>query len=162
METPRPSQPTLRRTAYTLIEALVVIVLMGLIASLVLPALASRSQRAKHEQFVSSLIRLDTRARQLAQRHTGAIIEYKSQDRLAVLSIIGTDGLHQTDTLQWPENAMLELQGFGQGDEQRVRFDQLGQSVDYTYEIRFEPYHARLSFNGLSGWYELVDESGND
>lgn len=55
MTTPRPQQQHGRRRAFTLIEILVVVVILGILASIVIPHFANASDDAKRSSLVSSL-----------------------------------------------------------------------------------------------------------
>lgn len=139
-----------RLRAYTLIEVLAVVVLMGLIAALFVPSLANTSRSSQLQRLKSDLIGLDTRARQFAVQGSSIMLRWQEETRTLVLfqyrdqprELLSVDILDQFE---------LELRS----EAVAVMFDANGQSQDYGYLIRSEMGVDRIDFNGLSGWYEV-------
>lgn len=137
--------------AYTLIEVVAVVVLIGLIASAFAPTLARRSRSAQLEAFKSRLIEFDVLARQLALKGNqvsvrcepegGTVRLFEHRDRLAEIRSLPIPG-------------MIELQPIG--FDAAVVFDANGCTQGYGYVIQTDSAVHRLAFHGISGWYEVT------
>ena len=144
------SSAIVRLRAYTLIEVLAVIVLMGLLAAVFVPSLANTSRSSQLQRLRADLIDLDTRARQLAVQ--GSSITLRLQDEPKTLVLFQhRDPPVELLSVDVPDHFELGLQG----DVVTVAFDANGQSQDYGYLIRSEMGVERIDFNGRSGWYEV-------
>lgn len=139
---------------YTLIEVLAVVVLMGLLAAAFVPSLAQTSDSAERERVHAELIGLDARARQHAQ--TGRRCELRWDGTSRSMRLI--EGAEQSVVLKAvsvPEWIELDVEGGATS----VEMNALGQSVHYAYMLRADSWSTRLSFNGLSGWYEVRSDA---
>ena len=135
---------------YTLIEVLAVVVLMGLIAAVFVPSLASSSRSSQLQQLRADLIDLDTRARQLAVQGSSVTLRWLEAPCALVL-YQHLDQPRQLHSLDVPDQYELELLS----EAVAVAFDANGQSKDYGYLIRSDRGADRIDFNGLSGWHEV-------
>ena len=68
-QTPQPARRT-RRRAFTLIEVLIVVVILGILASTVLPSFEKKSTSTREKTFINS-IRVFITAAQIHQARTG-------------------------------------------------------------------------------------------
>jgi prepilin-type processing-associated H-X9-DG protein/prepilin-type N-terminal cleavage/methylation domain-containing protein len=73
----RPGGPSLRSTAFTLVELLVVIAVIALLAALVMPALVRGKTSARRVQCVSHLRQLGLAAQMYWDDHTGQAFRYR-------------------------------------------------------------------------------------
>ena len=144
-------------TAYTLIEVLAVVVLMGLVFAALVPNLVGASDRAGLDRLVAELIDLDGRARLLATHDGACLIEHELGAGKVSLRVPAVE-LSQTYIISAPPAVGIEIEG----DEQRVVFDGLGESRSYSYLITAPSTRIRLAFNGQSGWYELRRGDGHE
>src|SRR5688500_16456802 len=100
MATADPARQDLRLrspTAFTLIELLVVIALIGIVAALLLPALARAKERARRSYCASSLRQIALGAFLYADAHEDRF-PAQAQDGLAIQAI-GGDGKNYYDLL---------------------------------------------------------------
>ncbi len=139
-----------RLRAYTLIEVLAVVVLMGLIAAVFVPSLASTSRSSHLQRLRADLIDLDTRARQLAVQGSSIMLRWQEETRTLVL-FQHRDQPRELMLVEILDQYELELRS----EAVAVTFDANGQSQDYGYLVRSEIGVDRIDFNGLSGWYEV-------
>ncbi len=139
-----------RMRGYTLIEVLAVVVLMGLIAAVFVPSLASTSRLSQLQRLRADLIDLDTRARQLAVQGSSVTLRLQDEPRSLVL-YQHLDQPRQLHSIVIPDEYELELLI----EAIAVTFDANGQSPDYGYLIRSDMGVDRINFNGLSGWHEV-------
>lgn len=138
---------------YTLIEVFAVVVLMGLIAAVFVPSLASTSRSSQLQRLRADLIDLDTRARQLAVQGSSVTLRWQEALRTLVL-YQHLDQPRQLRSMDIPDQYELELLS----EAVAVTFDANGQSPDYGYLIRSEMGVDRIDFNGLSGWHEVQSD----
>ena len=136
--------------AFTLIEVLAVVVLMGLVAAVFVPSLARASRASQIERLKADLIQMDASARQLAVQGSLVVLRMDAVGK--------TIRLYQrreqpqiVQSISIPERFTVESFGF----EDSVVFDAHGQSQGYGYLILGEGTIQRIEFNGLSGWYEV-------
>ena len=150
-----PSCRTSRRLkAYTLLEVLVVLVLMGLLAASLIPALATTSNNARSDQLINDLIQIDFRARQLAQTGSGCRLQWDESQR-SVQLIAGREASEPLQQVELPDEVNIDIDW-----KQRViPLNSFGQTPEYGYRLTSERWSARLAFNGLSGWYEVIPDA---
>lgn len=137
-----------RGKAYTLLEVLVVVVLMGLLAASILPALASTTDTAKRDQLLDMIVHLDVQARQLAQQGRRCMLRWDQSQRTIGL-IDQKDSEQIVQVIRIPES--IEFGSLS--DDRIVEFNTFGQSRNYGYSMSASGWSARIEFNGLSGWY---------
>ncbi len=134
--------------AYTLLEALVIVVLMGLIAAVIVPRFAGISDQADRDRLIAELVKLDTQARQLAQQRKWCMVRWDENGRSFEL----VQGRLQPQTIRSVRlNQRLEF-------EERfepVVFDAFGRSQDYAFRLSDGRVSIELRFNGVSGWCEV-------
>ncbi len=145
------------RLAFTLVEMLVVLVLMGLIAAAVAPNLAGTAQRTQLDQLIAELIDLDAQARVTASAHKVCYFEYDDLQQQIVLSVIDEQAV-DIQTIDIPGFVTVELEKISVQTAPVVIFNRLGHTSDYSYTIILEGETIRLSVNGLSGWHEIIRE----
>lgn len=78
--TPRPARP---RTAFTLVELLIVVVILGILAMLVVPAFTGASQPARENVLRENLRIMRTQVELFAGQHNGLSPGYPGGDRTA-------------------------------------------------------------------------------
>lgn len=141
-------------TGYTLIEVLAVVILMGLLAAAFVPALARTSDSVERERVLAELIGLDARARQHARTGRRCELRWDGTGRSMRL-IEGTQQPVVLRAVPVPDRIELDMEG----DATRVEMNAFGQSAHYAYALRAEAWSTRLSFNGMSGWYEVRSDA---
>ena len=146
-----------RRLAFTLVEMLVVLVLMGLIAATIAPNLAGTTQRTHLDQLIAKLIDLDAQARVTASAHKACYFEYDDLQEQIVLRVIDEQAV-DIQTIDIPGFVTVELEELSEQSTPVVIFNRLGHTSDYNYTIINEEETVRLSVNGLTGWHEIVRE----
>ena len=135
---------------YTLIEVLAVVVLLGLIAVSVLPAVVRVSERSQRSLVVSSLLHLDARARLLSAE--GQIHVIRSElDRIVLEKVSSTAGPIEVDFVQLPENYEIAMST----DSGVILFNVLGVSPHYSLTLNSDELELEIKYNGVSGWYEV-------
>ncbi len=157
-----PYQSRLLRhsSGLTLVEVLVVIVLLGLITASVIPNLAGISNRSQLQQFVAELIGLDANGRMLSSRHQSSYIEYNSIEGTLDLFVVG-EKIERVLYLDVPGFLDFEPQYQLVGDRSAQVFNRGGRTDHYQYSIKTQDSNITLSFNGLTGWNEVVYEGGS-
>jgi len=145
------------RLAFTLVEMLVVLVLMGMIAAAIAPNLAGTTQRTQLDQLIAELIDLDAQARVASSAHMACYIEYDDFQEQIVLRVIDEQAV-DVQTIDIPGFVTVELEKNSEQGAPVVVFDRLGHTSDYSYTIILEEAMIRLSVNGLTGWHEIVRE----
>jgi len=146
-----------RQLAFTLVEMLVVLVLMGLIAAAIAPNLAGTTHRTQLDQLIAELIDLDAQARVSASVHKACYFEYDDLQEQIVLRVIDEQAV-DVQTINVPRFVTVELEEISEQSAPVVVFDRLGHTFDYSYTIILEEETIRLSVNGLTGWHEVVRE----
>lgn len=137
-----------RAHAYTLLEVLIVVVLMGLIASVLIPRLAGISDQADRNRLIAELVQLDAQARQLAQQGHWCMVRWD-------------EGEHSLELVQGsthPQTIRVAKLNQTQDLDHRfepVMFDAFGRSQDYAYRLSDSRASIDLRFNGISGWHEV-------
>ena len=143
-------------SAYTLIEVLVVIVLLGLVAAALVPSLAQASARADRTRLLADVMYLDAQARQLASTGQVHMLRWETERvSLRTVSVTSSSSLAIKD-VQIPDHFEIELID-GARD---IVFNTLGQSPNYTVLVQSGSWAQAIAFNGRSGWYKL--ETLND
>ncbi len=137
--------------AYTLIEVVAVVVLIGLFASAFAPGLARRSRSAQLEDFKSRLVEFDVLARQLALK--GSRVTVRCELYAGTVRLIEQRDLAE-EVRRIAVPVMVELQPIGFDTE--VGFDANGCTQGYGFMIRTDSSVDRLAFHGISGWYEVT------
>lgn len=142
--------------AFTLIELLAVLVVLGMAVSVAAVGLSSRSVEAHLSDAVSSIASLDASARVLARKGHVTELRYNDADgRLQLINRCCEDaisierGLSDRITLETWERPM------GTPIES-VIVDSRGQSVDYQVRVSSGKLSFALTFAGLTGWYETT------
>lgn len=139
-----------RYNAYTLTEVLAVVVLIGLVAAVFVPSLARASNSSQLARLKADLIQLDVSARQLALQGNAISMRWEPEAHRMRLFVRQTEP-QELLSLMVPEQFKFEPVGF----ETAVKFDALGQSQSYGYQILSESGAHLVDFNGQSGWYEV-------
>lgn len=140
-----------RAAAYTLLEVLVVVVLMGLVTASIVPRIGLASARADHARLVHDLVELDRAARMSARQGHWCMVDWQAEERRMRL-VQGLAEPRIGRTVEIGERIVIETIGF----DEPVVFDAFGQSRDYGYRVLAEQrVIAELRFNGRSGWYEV-------
>ncbi len=143
-------------SAYTLIEVLAVIVLMGLVAAALVPSLAQTSARADRARLLADVVHLDTQARQLASTGQVHLIRWESERVTLRTPSVTSSSSSVIKEIQIPDHFEIERID----NERDLVFNTLGQSPNYTVVVRSDSWAQVIAFNGRSGWYKL--ETLND
>lgn len=143
-------------SAYTLIEVLAVIVLMGLVAATLVPSLAQSSARADRTRLLADVVHLDAQARQLASTGQVHVIRWESERVTLRTPFVASSSSPVVKDVQIPDRFEIELID---GDRD-ILFNALGQSPNYTVVVRSDSWAQVIAINGRSGWYKL--ETPND
>jgi prepilin-type N-terminal cleavage/methylation domain-containing protein len=136
------------RTAYTLIELLAVVVVLGMLASIGIPPLARAATGTPLERACRAVQTCEQRARQDA-RGTGVDLD------------LTADGIHPVgappaEALVGPEVA-LAWRSAADAPLRRLHIDRHARSVDLVVEIRHGELRRRFLVSGISGeWTEAL------
>jgi prepilin-type N-terminal cleavage/methylation domain-containing protein len=142
--------------AFTLIELLAVLVVLGMAVSVAAVGLSSRSVEAQLSDAASSMASLDASARVLARKGHVTELQYdKSDGRLQLIDrccddavVIGRE-ISATITLEaWEQPTGTPIES--------IIVDSRGQSVDYQVRVSSGELSMALTFAGLTGWYETT------
>jgi prepilin-type N-terminal cleavage/methylation domain-containing protein len=142
--------------AFTLIELLAVLVVLGMAVSVAALGLSSRSVEAQLSDAVSSIASLDASARVLARKGHVTELRYDDTDgRLQLIDRCCEDAVSIERLL--PDRITLETWERPAGTPvESVIVDSRGQSVDYQVRVSSGELSMALTFAGLTGWYETT------
>lgn len=146
-----------KRSGFTLVEMLVVLVLIGLIAAYIVPNLAGTTKRTQTDKLIADLIDLDARARVLSGKHRMCYFEYDETRHLVELFVVD-ENIESVQVIDIPDFARLHIE---QGKEQGrmvIIFNRLGHTDDYQYTLPLDEDAIQIVFNGLTGWHEALRE----
>lgn len=147
-----------RRSGFTLVEMLVVLVLMGLIAGSLAPNLAGATKQIQTDKLIADLIDLDAKARVLAGRHRVCYFEVEDAQSRITLNVIDEQA-ELLLVIEIPEFMDLTLDQDTDQNRMAMTFDRLGHTPDYRYTISVDDSTTLIGFNGLSGWHEVSREA---
>lgn len=142
--------------AFTLVELLAVLVVLGMAVSVAAVGLSSRSIEAELSDAVSSIASLDTSARVLGRK--GHVTELRYDDtggRLQLIDRCCDDAI----AIERGLSAKISLEAWEQPTGTPIRsvvVDRRGQSVDYQVRVSSGELSMALTFAGLTGWYETT------
>lgn len=116
--------PTARRRAFTLVEILVVVVILGILAAIVVPQFSSASQDSKESALQQDLFRIRQQIELYSNHHNGSyptLANFINQMTLPSdidgnTAAIGTPGYHYGPYLQkMPNNPFTDTVPIGDG-----------------------------------------------
>lgn len=134
--------------AFTLIETLAVVVLLGIIASVATVSLAGASDQAGLQQTIAAVREADVRARLVARSGAATSLGMPASRDSIVLAASGGDR-REFQAGNELRVHMLDSQG---EPLQLVHVDTRGRSVDYAVLIQGPSHTATVTFAGLTGW----------
>jgi len=154
-----PPLPRAVRDAFTLIELLVVIAIIGILASLLLPALASSKEKAKGITCINNLKQLGVAVRMYADENDGKL---PTAERLP--TVPSTPPLPRICDLLGPQlgydtNALPQQNTvFRCPDDKVQRFEQNGSSYEWNINYSGRPAdNPRRSNNPLTDAFLMFD-----
>jgi len=139
--------------AMTLIETLLVLVLIGLVASLTASAWSTAPAASRLREAESSVLDLDARARLLARRVGPVILELDHRSHQVVLR--DTDSAYASIVVSRGIDAGLK-DASGRELEQ-LGFDARGRTSDYELQLTSQAGSRRTRVSGLTGWAEASE-----
>jgi type II secretory pathway pseudopilin PulG len=151
MPTPHKSQ----LHAFTLIETLAVVMLIGLAAIVMTPMLAGATDSTRLNDAVRRFLDLDTRARLLAHQESGLMLRIEDEACVVVVDA-ESDVQESTPIVQWAHGTQIQLK-IETADGRTVdsiMYDRGGRSVDFDVVITAGELRSSLSVAGLTGWVE--------
>ena len=119
-----PHLPNARRRAFTLVEILVVVVILGILAGIVLPQFSDAADNSKDAAMKQNLMRMRQQIEFYRQEHNGAyptLANFIDQmtlvsDQTGATAAIGTAGYHLGPYLQkMPRNPYTDTIPIGSG-----------------------------------------------
>lgn len=139
--------------AFTLIETLAAVALLGLIGSVVVVGLAGAGERARMGDAVAMIRDLDQRAREVAVNEGPVMLLIDSEQRR--VRVVSAERDDPTLAERWlPDAVELALQDARGRDLDAINFDRLGHCHDYVARIGAGDGSLALSISGLTGWME--------
>jgi len=143
-----PKADTHYGPGYALVEALVVVVILGLIVAVLLPRMAVLSDGVRHQKEVAQVVHLDGHARQVAQARGGLVLSWDQENHEVQLVQLGTEDL------------VLRTSPLGIDTEVTITpmplYDAMGRSQDYSMQVSSGGRVTLLRFSGRTGWCEVL------
>ena len=147
------------RAAFTLIELLVVIAIIAILASLLLPALASSKEKAKSIACVNNLKQLGVAVRMYSDEHDGLLPIAERLPSLPsapplprICDLLAPELSYNTNSMP-QQNTVLRCP-----DDKVQRFEQNGSSYEWNAWYSGRPVDKpRLSNNPLSDAFLMYD-----
>lgn len=145
-----------RLRAFTLIELLAVLVVLGMAVSVAAVGLSSRSDESKLSDAASSIASLDAMARVRARKGSVAELRFDSSDGTISLTDRASADAPPIDR-ELPDGIALEVweRPWGAPIDHLI-VDARGQSVDYQVRVSKGDESVTLRFAGLTGWHEVI------
>ena len=141
--------------AFTLIETLAVIALLGIVGAVFAAALARPAESARFDTVASALLDLDGRARRAALSE-GPIVLRVDRDDQAIVVVRASDAPDDTPLMAvtYPSGIEIALSPHnGIEDEGTpIHINAAGRSVDYRIVIRTDRTTIVWDIAGLTGW----------
>jgi len=142
--------------AFTLIELLAVLVVLGMAVSVAAVGLSSRSDESKLSDAASLIASLDAMARVRARNGHNTELRFDSADGTIGFTDRGSADAPSSDRLL-PDGITLEVWEWPSGAPMdRVIVDARGQSMDYQVRVSTGDASVTLRFAGLTGWHEII------
>lgn len=143
-----PKADTHHGPGYALVEALVVVVILGMVVAVLLPRMAVLSDGVRHRKEVAQVVHLDGHARQVAQARGGLVLSWDQENHEVQLVQLGTEDL------------VLRTSPLGIDTEVTITpvplYDTMGRSQDYSMQISSGGRETLLRFSGRTGWCEVL------
>lgn len=139
------------QSAFTLIEALATVVLLGLAAAMLTPLVASGSESSIADNAIHRFLDLDARARLLAQSGSGAVLTRSGESTWQVF--IPPDDMADP-VLGWrgPNLMQIAVRDEEGLDIDRLTYDTAGRTIDFSVTVATDTLLRTVHVAGLSGW----------
>lgn len=134
------------RPAYTLVEVLVVVALLGASAAVFVGPVASTSSAAVLEASMAAVREADHLAR--ARTHYGTSVTIAAEDGALVIRC----GVGDPVVVRLPNHASVELHDDRGNQVERIRVDRRSWTRDYVVRVTIDDQHWLGRFSGLTGW----------
>lgn len=145
-----------RSLAFTLIELLAVLVVLGMAVSVAAVGLSSRSAESRLSDAASSIAALDATARVLARK--GRVTELVFDEAASMVLIVDRSA-EEAPSIErvLPDGITLEAWQRPSGTPiDRLVVDARGQSADYQVRVSSGAASVTVRFAGLTGWHEVI------
>ena len=141
--------------AFTLIETLAVVMLIGLAAIVMTTMLAGTTESTRLDDAVRRFLDLDARARLLAHQESGVVLQVKDE---ACLIVVDAEGIEPDPdpVMQCSHGAQVQLkiETADAGVVDSITYDRGGRSVDFDVVISVGELRRSVSIAGLTGGVE--------
>lgn len=141
-----------RRHAFTLIETLAVVALIGLAAVVMTPMLVGATDATRLDDALRRFLDLDARARLLARQESG--VEIHLQSGSIGLSVGGERDAEIISIWQHGERITIEAVSVEGDPIERVSYDRVGRSQDLDVSVIVGDTRRSVWIAGLTGWVE--------
>ena len=139
------------QSAFTLIEALATVVLLGLAAAMLTPLVASGSEISIADNAIHRFLDLDVRARLLAQSGSGAMLTRSGETTWQVF--IPPDDMSDP-VLGWrgPNRMQVTIRDKEGLAIDRLQYDIVGRTKDFSVTVATDTLRRTVHVAGLTGW----------
>lgn len=156
--------PTVHKShnhAFTLIETLAVVMLIGLAAIVMTTMLAGSTESTRLDDAVRRFLDLDSRARLLAHQESDVVL--KIQDNACVIVVDDETSQQDPDpVMEWSHGAQVQvkIESADAGPIDSIAYDRSGRSADFDVVVFAGDLRREFSIAGLTGWVE--EKRGNE
>jgi prepilin-type N-terminal cleavage/methylation domain-containing protein len=133
--------------AFTLIELLAVLVILGVVTALGLGGLAAADTSSKRQSFDSALRDLDAKARLLARMHGAVVVEFEE----AQIHVRERTSLATRWNLPIPDDAQVLAHSLDGSQLQSVLIDAAGRTMDVRITRHWGDLSRHWSLEGFTG-----------
>ena len=150
-----PTALRLHNHAFTLIETLAVVTLIGLAAIVMTPMLVGTSESTKLDDAVRRFLDLDARARLLAHQESGVGLHIRDESCVVVVDAEGI-GQDPDPVMQWlhGDQVQVKIETLDTGPLYSIAYDRAGRSVDFDVVITAGELRRSVRISGFTGWVE--------
>lgn len=139
------------QSAFTLIEALATVVLLGLAAAMLTPLVASGSESSIADNAIHRFLDLDVRARLLAQSGSGAVL-IRSDGATWQVSTPPDDMADPFLVGRGPSRMQIAVRDEEGLDIDRLTYDTAGRTKDFSVTVATDTLRRTVHVAGLTGW----------